>query len=128
MEAISHAGTAVGILAHDGIIIGAERKQVHSELEFMNEGATAQNKLYKIDDNMMVAVAGLTADANTLIKQCRMICQQFKVTFQSEMPVEALVQKLCNLKQRYTHSGGKYLSQPYTLYIYIYIYHSIFAI
>lgn len=44
MEAISHAGTCLGILASDGIVIAAEKKNVHKLLDdtvsfFLSEGA-----------------------------------------------------------------------------------------
>ena len=45
MEAISHAGTAVGVLAHDGVVLGAEKKLVNSLLE---PSQPSQDKLYKI--------------------------------------------------------------------------------
>jgi len=33
MEAISHAGTCVGILAKDGVILAAEKKNLHKLLD-----------------------------------------------------------------------------------------------
>lgn len=33
MEAISHAGTCLGILASDGILIAAEKRNVHKLLD-----------------------------------------------------------------------------------------------
>ena len=55
---------------------------------------------------MMVAVAGITSDANMLVHYARQHAQQHWVTFQDTIPVEQLVQKLCNLKQGYTQFGG----------------------
>ncbi|CAG8607421.1 5964_t:CDS:2 [Rhizophagus irregularis] len=68
MEAISHAGTALGILASD---------------------------------------AGITADANILINYARQAAQQYLFTYDEDIPVEQLVQRLCDLKQGYTQYGGK---------------------
>ncbi|KAJ1344095.1 proteasome subunit alpha type-4-1 [Batrachochytrium salamandrivorans] len=75
MEAISHAGTALGVLSAEG-------------------------------SSTCCAVAGLTADANTLISYCRTEAQKYLFRFNEPMPVEQLVQSLCNMKQGYTQYGG----------------------
>ena len=55
---------------------------------------------------MCVAVAGITADANTLINYSRIQAQQYLMTYNEPIPVEQLVQRLCDLKQGYTQYGG----------------------
>ncbi len=55
---------------------------------------------------MACAVAGLTADANTLIDYVRRQAQSHLLTYNEAMPTEQLVQKLCDLKQGYTQYGG----------------------
>jgi 20S proteasome subunit alpha 3 len=55
---------------------------------------------------MAAAVAGLTADANTLINYCRTSAQQYLYQYGEPMPCEQLAQKLCDLKQGYTQYGG----------------------
>lgn len=54
----------------------------------------------------MCVVAGITSDANILIDHARLTCQRYKYTYGEPMPVEQLVQTLCNLKQSYTQHGG----------------------
>lgn len=54
----------------------------------------------------MCVVAGITSDANILIDHARLTCQRYKFTYGEPMPVEQLVQTLCNLKQSYTQHGG----------------------
>ena len=63
MEAISHAGAALGILASDGVVLAAE-KLVTSKL--LDPGKTSE-KLYLIDDHVACVVSGITADANILV-------------------------------------------------------------
>lgn len=46
MEAISHAGTALGILAKDGIVLAAEKKVTSKLLE----QDTSAEKLYTINE------------------------------------------------------------------------------
>ncbi|CAI2179186.1 16814_t:CDS:2 [Funneliformis geosporum] len=102
MEAISHAGTALGILASDGIVIAAEKKVTSKLLE----QTTTSEKIYLLNDNVIGGVAGITADANILIYYARQVAQQYLYTYDEDIPVEQLVQKLCDLKQGYTQYGG----------------------
>lgn len=102
MEAINNAGSTVGVLCSEGIVIGAERKQTSKLLE----RAKHSEKMYQIDDHLVCAAAGLTADANILINHARIISQQYLYTYHQLMPVEQLVRQLCNSKQGYTQHGG----------------------
>lgn len=102
LEAISHAGTALGILATDGIVLAAERKVTSKLLE----QDTSAEKLYTLNDNMITAVAGMTADANILINYARQAAQRYLLTYNADIPCEQLVRRLCDLKQGYTQHGG----------------------
>ncbi len=52
-------------------------------------------------------VAGLTADANILIDQARLRALRYQYqTYQEPIPVEQLVEHVCNYKQFYTQRGG----------------------
>ncbi|KJH48266.1 multicatalytic endopeptidase domain protein [Dictyocaulus viviparus] len=103
MEAISHAGTCLGILSTDGILIAAEKRNVHKLLD----DTVLAEKIYRLSENITCTVAGITADANILINHLRWWAAQYKLSYGEEMPVEQLVQNLCNEKQRYTQIGGK---------------------
>lgn len=134
LEAISHAGTAIGILANDGIVLAAERKVTSKLLE----QDTSAEKLYILNEcvdpipspspvlpnrplplplprfehplttrsNMISAVAGMTADANILISYARQVAQRYLLTYNEDIPCEQLVRRLCDLKQGYTQHGG----------------------
>lgn len=102
LESISHAGTAIGIMASDGIVLAAERKVTSKLLE----QDTSSEKLYKLNDNITVAVAGLTADAEILINTARVYAQNYLQTYNEEIPVEILVRRLSDIKQGYTQHGG----------------------
>ncbi|KAI7868909.1 nucleophile aminohydrolase [Spinellus fusiger] len=102
MEAISHAGIALGILAKDGIVVAAEKKVTSKLLE----QTASSEKIYKLNDNMICGVAGITADANILIQWARASAQRYLFNYSEEIPVEQLVQNLCDLKQGYTQYGG----------------------
>ena len=68
--------------------------------------AKSSERLYKIDDHVGVAVAGITADANILINSCRLSAQRYRFQYQESMPLVQLVQQICDQKQGYTQFGG----------------------
>lgn len=108
MEAISHAGTVIGILATDGVVLAAEKKVTSKLLEqdrshekiFELSGCVCANR------NMVAGVAGMTADANSLVNYARNAAQKHLLEFDEDMPAEQLVRRLCDLKQGYTQYGG----------------------
>ncbi|KAG2187303.1 hypothetical protein INT44_004988 [Umbelopsis vinacea] len=102
MESISLAGIALGIMAKDGIVIAAEKKVTSKLLE----QSSSSEKIYKLSDNIICGVAGMTADANSLIYRSRLAAQQYLFAYGEEIPVEQLVQNLCDFKQRFTQRGG----------------------
>ena len=65
-----------------------------------------REKMYKIDDHIACAVAGITSDANILINKCRLQCQSYLLTYQEPIPVDQLVRGICDSKQGYTQFGG----------------------
>lgn len=102
LEAINHAGTAIGIMADDGIVLVAERKITSKLLE----QDTSAEKMYKLNDNTICSVAGMTADAGILINYVRESSQEYLKIYNKEPPIENIVKKVCNLKQGYTQYGG----------------------
>ncbi|KAH3761122.1 20S proteasome subunit alpha 3 [Pelomyxa schiedti] len=102
IEAISHAGAAVGVLARDGIVLAAEKKL---SAKLLDPGQSSE-KMYLIDNHMACAVAGITADANILVSYLRLSSQRYLYRYNELMPVEQLIQQVCDLKQSYTQFGG----------------------
>merc|ERR1712095_123768 len=103
MEAIGHAGSCLGILANDGILLAAERRNTNKLLDevFHSE------KIYQLNENMACSVAGITSDANVLTNELRLFGQRYHYRFREPMPCEQVVSMLCDLKQAYTQYGGK---------------------
>jgi len=102
MEAISQAGSAVGILAKEGVVLAAEKRITSKLLDIRR----LTEKMYKIDDHVACAVAGITADANILINYARLSAQRYFYTYQEPIPIEQLLHIVCDLKQGYTQFGG----------------------
>eukprot|EP00419_Tripos_fusus_P047643 CAMPEP_0172822686 /NCGR_PEP_ID=MMETSP1075-20121228/16814_1 /TAXON_ID=2916 /ORGANISM="Ceratium fusus, Strain PA161109" /LENGTH=258 /DNA_ID=CAMNT_0013663697 /DNA_START=10 /DNA_END=786 /DNA_ORIENTATION=+ len=102
MEAINLAGSTVGVLAQDGVVLAGEKKTTSKLLDM----AKQHEKLFQIDDTTFCAVAGITSDANILINKLRLTAQQHVYTYGEPMPVEQLVTSICDMKQGYTQFGG----------------------
>ncbi|KAF8821130.1 putative proteasome subunit alpha type [Cardiosporidium cionae] len=102
LEAINKASSTIGIRTNEGIVLAAD-KMVTSKL--LDQG-NAKEKIYKIDDHILCAVAGLSADANILISHCRVVAQQYLYRYGELQPVLILVQHMCDTKQSYTQFGG----------------------
>lgn len=105
MEAISNAGSCVGVLSKEGVVLGAE-KRVTSKLLDTQAVGVKREKLYVLADHVVCAVAGITSDANILVNKCRLSAQQYLFAYDEPMPVEQLVRSVCDAKQGYTQFGG----------------------
>nr|CAG4638586.1 EOG090X09LQ [Cyclestheria hislopi] len=103
MEAIGHAGTCLGILASDGVVLAAERRTTNKLLDevFFSE------KIYQLNADIVCSVAGITSDANVLTNELRLLSQRYLLQYGESIPCEQLVSWLCDVKQAYTQYGGK---------------------
>jgi len=102
IEAINNAGTCVGILAQDGIVMASEKRVTSGLLA----PAKTSEKTYKLSQHSACNVAGLTADANILIDQARLRAGRYAYQYCEPIPIEQLVEHVCNYKQAYTQYGG----------------------
>jgi len=102
MAAISQAGAAVGILSKEGVVLAAEKRITSKLLDIRK----STEKMYKVDEHVACAVAGITADANILINYARQAAQRYYYAYQEPQPLEQLLQTICDLKQSYTQFGG----------------------
>lgn len=103
IKAIENADAAVGILAKDGVVVAAEKKIIS---KLLTKKPNTSEKIYMIDDHIAVAVAGLNADASVLVKYLRQSAQYHYLTYQTPIPMDSLINKVCDLKQGYTQYGG----------------------
>merc|ERR1711972_176613 len=72
----------------------------------MGEDRTVR-KICQLDEHVLMAFAGLTADARVLIKQARVECQSHKLTVEDPVTLEYITRYIASLKQRYTQSNGR---------------------
>ncbi|RNF17420.1 proteasome alpha 3 subunit [Trypanosoma conorhini] len=107
-EAISQAGTVIGILTSDGVVLGAERGMQNSlfDSENMEDRNISGDKVYKIADHLGCSVAGVTSDAYALLNLARLSANRHRYTYQEPMAAEDLCRLVCDEKQLYTQYGG----------------------
>ncbi|AAZ12506.1 proteasome alpha 3 subunit, putative [Trypanosoma equiperdum] len=107
-EAISQAGTIIGILTTGGVVLGAERGQQHGlfDTENMEDRNISGEKVYKISNHLGCSVAGVTSDAYALINYARLSAARHFYSFQEPIAAEDLCRMVCDEKQLYTQYGG----------------------
>jgi hypothetical protein len=66
---------------------------------------------------MACTVAGITSDANVLINMLRQESQNHLLRLGAAMPVEQMVEFVCNWKQRYTQIGGVFVELFLLIYL-----------
>lgn len=103
MEAISQAGSCVGIRSKSGIVLAAEKRILSKLLDVRKQS----EKMYKIAEHIYCAVAGSSSDANILLNHARLEAQRYLFSYQEPIPVEQLLQRVCDLIQQYTQHGGQ---------------------
>jgi 20S proteasome subunit alpha 4 len=101
-EAVKKGSTAVGVRGNNVVVLGVEKKAVAK----LQEDRTVR-KICQLDDHVLMAFAGLTADARVLIKQARVECQSHKLTVEDPVTLEYITRYVASLKQRYTQSNGR---------------------
>lgn len=104
-EAVKKGLAAVGVLGKETIVIAVEKRSA----EKLQDSRTIR-KIYKVDDHIYLAFAGLSADARVLISKAQLECQRFRLQYEDAVDVDLLVRFIAKTQQRSTQSGG---SRPY---------------
>ncbi|OHT08818.1 Proteasome subunit alpha type-4 [Tritrichomonas foetus] len=101
IQSINQAGTAIGVLFQNGVVLAAEKKNTGRLVDYL-----FPEKMAKLDEHVITALAGMTADANNLVDYMRSLAQSYLKTYGEPMPVEQLVRRVCDKKHSYTQYGG----------------------
>jgi len=101
MQAVGKGAAIVGVKGENVVVLGAERRAA-ARLQ----DARTMKKIVRIDDNIVAAFAGLTADARVLINQARVQAQSHRLTYEDDPSVEYMAKWVAQLQQKYTQMGG----------------------
>jgi 20S proteasome subunit alpha 6 len=103
MEAVKQGSACVGLKSKKFAVIAA-LKRSSSEL------GSFQQKVFRIDDHIGIAIAGLTADARVLSKFMRTECLNHKFVYEAPLQVGRLVSTVADKSQVHTQRYGR---RPY---------------
>ncbi len=94
-EAVRQGSCSVGIRSKKYAVIGAIKRS-HNDL------ASHQEKVFKIDEHIGIAVSGLTADARTLATYMRSECLYHKFSCSKPIVAGRLVRQVADKHQKKT--------------------------
>ncbi|KAG6774641.1 hypothetical protein POTOM_022001 [Populus tomentosa] len=103
MEAVKQGSAAIGLRSKSHVVLACVNK-ANSEL------SSHQKKIFKVDDHIGVAIAGLTADGRVLSRYMRTECINYSFNYESPLPVGRLVVQLADKAQVCTQRSWK---RPY---------------
>jgi len=92
---------SIGFACKDGVLIISDRRIK----DRLIEGESA-NKIAEIDSHIIASIAGIISDGRVLIDRARLIAQQHRVTYDSEIETETIIRELSDIKQAFTQYGG----------------------
>lgn len=103
MEAVKQGSAAIGLRSKAHVVLASVNK-ASSEL------SSYQKKLFKVDDHIGIAMAGLTADGRVLSRYMRSECINHKFIYEAPLPVGRLVVQVADKAQVCTQRSWK---RPY---------------
>jgi proteasome alpha subunit len=101
IEAVRRGTTAIVCRNKNSVVFAVEKKG--SELQEQSSGS---EKIFKIDDHIGVAIAGLTADARVLIDRARVQAQVNILNYDEKISVKDSTLNICEYKQVFTQNAG----------------------
>jgi proteasome alpha subunit len=101
LETVNRGATILGIVASEGIVLGAEEK-IESKLQ----DSSFTWKIFPVDQHIGAAVVGLGSDARILIDQARVFCQSNRLMYDEPIDIEVISKRIGDIKQLYTQHAG----------------------
>ncbi|MHA1413008.1 MAG: archaeal proteasome endopeptidase complex subunit alpha [Promethearchaeota archaeon] len=100
IEAVRRGTTAIVCRNKESVVFAVEKKS--SELQEV----IGSEKIFKIDDHIGVAIAGLTADARILVDRARVQAQINYLNYDEKISVKECTLNICEYLQLFTQNAG----------------------
>ena len=101
LEAVRRGWTTLGIRCVEGVVLAVEKKRILPLVD-----PTSMEKIWKIDEHIGIAYAGLASDGRVLIDRARIEAQINRLIYDEPIDVEMLTRRISDLKQLYTQHAG----------------------
>jgi 20S proteasome subunit alpha 6 len=89
MEAVKQGSACVGMKSKTHALVCAVQRST-SEL------SSHQKKVFEVDKHIGIGIAGLTADARSLLKYMRNECMNHRYVYENALPSQRLVSKIAD--------------------------------
>lgn len=86
----------------ESVVLGCEKR---TTLKLQDPRITP-SKICKVDNHVLLAFAGLNADARILVDKARVEAQSHRLTLEDSVSIEYLTKYVAGVQQKYTQSGG----------------------
>lgn len=103
MEAVKQGSACVGVTSGTHVVLAALKRSP-------GELASYQQKVFRLDEHMGIAMSGLTSDGRSLCRYMRSECLNHRFVYGSPLQAERLVSDVADKHQRATWS---YVRRPY---------------
>jgi len=100
-EAVKRGWTSLGIRSETAVVLAAEKRKLSKLLD-----VDSIEKIYRVDDHIGVAFAGMGSDGRVLIDQARLVAVRHRLLYGEPPTVEYVAKTISDIKQIYTQHGG----------------------
>lgn len=101
LEAVRRGWTTLGVKCIEGVVLAVEKKRILPLVD-----PSSMEKIWKIDEHIGIAYAGLASDGRVLIDRARIEAQINRLIYDEPIDVEVLTRRISDLKQLYTQHAG----------------------
>ncbi len=99
MEAVNQGNLLVGVRSKTHVVLVGFKSAPNEKLSYFPE------KLFKVSNHIGIGIAGLTPDGRLIYQYMKNQCLNYNYTFNSDYPVEKIVNKIAIKSQKKTQMG-----------------------